>query len=302
MKKLLCLFLISAIILSVCAACAENTGNSDLEALLNAITAAGFEHEISEITWDEDLLTGKAETIIVRSGEQEEHFTVYSYSSNSKAQADTKIVNESGHGFNYRDGRGVQVSWISYPHFFIQGRIIVFYVGNEAWVLDFLSNTLGEPFAGTGQVYSPPQASAFMDKPPAILLTADGEELIYSAAPNMWNGSIYDRTDLIRDMPFLRENSAVLETGAIIAVEVTDYEHRPDNIRIQKCFLDEDGDDIAEREEVLFRQTRELGVYRFDFPFEKAETSDVVFIGYRMFFYWDNEFSNEAEYAFVVLN
>ncbi|MCL2696855.1 MAG: hypothetical protein FWE74_02090 [Oscillospiraceae bacterium] len=155
MKKLLCLFLASITLLAGCAEnagsaeSAKNSRSSDFEALLTAVTENGFEYEISEITWDEDVLTGKAETIIVRSGEQEERFTVYSYSSNNKAQTDTKIVNESGYGFSYRDGRMVQTSWVSYPHFFIQGRIIVFYVGDEAWILDFLYDTLGEPFAGT---------------------------------------------------------------------------------------------------------------------------------------------------------
>jgi hypothetical protein len=141
--------------------------------------------------------------------------------------------------------------------------------------------------------------------PPAISVTADGEVLVYSVAPNIWNGSIYDRTDLIRDVPFLRENSAVLEAGTLIRVEIIDYEHRPDHVKVMRCLFNADGNDIAGRnsEEVLIRQTREVGVYRFDFPFEPEKADeDIAFIGYRMFFYWDNEFGNEAEYAFLVCN
>jgi hypothetical protein len=189
MKNFLCLFLVSAMLLGGCAENAASSGNPesfDLEALLNAVSEAGFDYEYSEIIWNEDVLTGKADAIIVRNGGQEEYFTVYSYDSNKKAQADTKIVNESGHGFNYPDGRMVETSWVSYPHFFKQGRIIAFYCGDEAWILELLSNTLGEPFAGTGRTYIPPPAET-LDSLLHVLSHAGLEHEIIENDPNTVN-------------------------------------------------------------------------------------------------------------------
>lgn len=66
---------------------------------------------------------------------------------------DKEMENEASHidndGFNYNNGsKSVIVCWISSPHFYKKGSLIVKYIGDDKKIISDLKDILGEQFAG----------------------------------------------------------------------------------------------------------------------------------------------------------
>ena len=67
----------------------------------------------------------------------------YEYGSAESAEAKGRQIRPDGSGT-----ATTVVDWISPPHFFLKGRILVLCVGNDAPVLSLLRSVLGPQFAG----------------------------------------------------------------------------------------------------------------------------------------------------------
>jgi hypothetical protein len=65
------------------------------------------------------------------------------YGSASAASADARQISPDGSGT-----ATTKISWVAPPHFFLKGRVMVLYVGNDAAVLSLLQSLLGRQFAG----------------------------------------------------------------------------------------------------------------------------------------------------------
>ena len=62
-------------------------------------------------------------------------------------ESDSLIIDNNGFGYS-RNHTAVNLSWISYPHFYKKGNIIVQYIGKNEKIISNLQNILGKQFAG----------------------------------------------------------------------------------------------------------------------------------------------------------
>lgn len=76
-----------------------------------------------------------------------ESLSIYLYDSDKEAEADAKRIDTMGASYT-NGGHSVQVSWISPPHFYRKGAIIVQYVGGNEKIISDLKSILGNQFAG----------------------------------------------------------------------------------------------------------------------------------------------------------
>jgi hypothetical protein len=69
---------------------------------------------------------------------------LFEYASAADAQADAHQIRADGSGT-----ATTIVDWVAPPHFFLKGRVLVIYVGNDAAVVSLLRGLLGPQFAGS---------------------------------------------------------------------------------------------------------------------------------------------------------
>ena len=68
---------------------------------------------------------------------------VFEYESAEEMESEASQVSSDGGSIGTS-----MVTWMDGPHFYKAGRIIVLYVGSDAFVLDLLENAVGPQFAG----------------------------------------------------------------------------------------------------------------------------------------------------------
>ena len=68
---------------------------------------------------------------------------LFEYGSASAARTDSRKISRDGSGTGT-----MTISWVAPPHFFLKGRVLVLYVGNDAAVVSLLTGVLGAQFAG----------------------------------------------------------------------------------------------------------------------------------------------------------
>jgi len=77
---------------------------------------------------------------------------VFEYATTNAANGDASRVAPDGCAV----GTTIHIGWIAAPHFFMQGRVIVIYVGIDGEVLRLLALALGPQFAGATDTRLPP--------------------------------------------------------------------------------------------------------------------------------------------------
>lgn len=65
---------------------------------------------------------------------------IYEFSDNDIAISQSKTISNDGSQIG-----NAQIEWIDQPHFYLQGKIIVGYIGSNKYILNDLSKILGEP-------------------------------------------------------------------------------------------------------------------------------------------------------------
>lgn len=91
-----------------------------------------------------DILEGERKWVTVN---ETENISVYLYEDNRSMEKDSSYIDEGGTG--YHNGRNsVEVSWVSYPHFYKTENIIVLYVGEDSDVINAIEEIIGKQFAG----------------------------------------------------------------------------------------------------------------------------------------------------------
>jgi len=130
------------------AACTGNSGSEttptpdvyivDKEGLIAALNAADAVREVGDPVKQEYFSVGGA-NIKVR----ETDVLVFEYDSPEAMEADASLVASDGGSIGT-----TMLFWVSTPHFFKAGRIIVVFIGDDAETLAQLQSLLGAQFAG----------------------------------------------------------------------------------------------------------------------------------------------------------
>jgi hypothetical protein len=76
-----------------------------------------------------------------------ESVQIFDFGSSDKAEAEAANVLPDGRTFR---SPNLKLNWSATPYFYLSGRLIVLYVGEDEEVMDILEILLGEPFAGGG--------------------------------------------------------------------------------------------------------------------------------------------------------
>lgn len=132
------------LIITVFAGCSrENKSPSTfcLENFEDAMTDKGYDFEVQEA--EQDFLPTTRKRMII----DDIAIDIYIFNSDEKMESEASNI-DSG-GCSYDNGsKSLNVSWVSFPHFYKKGSLIVQYIGEDETVLSALEDILGEQFAG----------------------------------------------------------------------------------------------------------------------------------------------------------
>ncbi len=148
MRKKMSSLVILLLAVGLLAACGGNRGSDatptpdiyivDKDGLIAALNAADAVREVGDPVVQEYFSVGGANVKV-----RETDILVFEYDSNEDMEADASLVSSDGGSVGT-----TMLFWVSTPHFFKAGRIIVLYVGDDAETLTQLQSLLGVQFAG----------------------------------------------------------------------------------------------------------------------------------------------------------
>lgn len=117
----------------------KNTFNIDQFA--SEMKIKGYELELKDV--ERDFLPTTRKRMIIG----KEALDIYLFGSNKKMEDDAERIDSGGCGYS-NGNKSIKVSWVSYPHFYKRGNIIVQYVGENEKIISDLIDIFGEQFAG----------------------------------------------------------------------------------------------------------------------------------------------------------
>lgn len=140
MKKVFILSLISFLItFAGCSGEKNSKEEFNLEDLKNSIENKGYNFELQDV--QKDFLPTTRKRMVI----DDIAIDIYIFSSNKKMEREASYIDSDGSGYN--NGRkAIKVSWISSPHFYKKGSLIVQYVGENVTIISDLEDILGEQF------------------------------------------------------------------------------------------------------------------------------------------------------------
>lgn len=113
----------------------------NLEKFEEAMKDKGYNFEIQDVK--KDFLPTTRKRMVMG----DTALDIYIFKSNKKMESEASNI-DSG-GCSYSNGRkAVNVSWVSFPHFYKKGKLIVQYVGENENIISDLEDILGKQFAG----------------------------------------------------------------------------------------------------------------------------------------------------------
>jgi hypothetical protein len=110
----------------------------DKEGLIAALNAADAVREVGDPVLQEYFSVGGASVKV-----RESDILVFEYDSKEAMEADASLVTADGGSIGT-----TMLTWVSAPHFYKAGIIIVVYIGDDAETLSQLESLLGVQFAG----------------------------------------------------------------------------------------------------------------------------------------------------------
>jgi hypothetical protein len=119
-----------------------STKNIDIEQFQTAMKDKGYKFKILDV--EQDFLPTTRKRMMM---EDKEAIDLYLFSSNKKMESEANNIDNNG--FGYHSGSiYINVSWISHPHFYKNGKMIVQYVGINESIISDLRDIFGEQFIG----------------------------------------------------------------------------------------------------------------------------------------------------------
>ena len=141
---ILYLIAVSLLFSSIITGCSksDNTQNTyHLEDFESAIKDKGYVYEVEEAQQDFLPTTRKRMIIINKT------LDIYLFDNDQKMEKEAGFIDNDGSGYD-NGSTAIKVSWVSYPHFYKKGSLIVQYIGEDEDFMADLSDILGEQFAG----------------------------------------------------------------------------------------------------------------------------------------------------------
>lgn len=159
MRKIIALGLVIAYMTLILAGCSKNqkTSEQNTEDNISTIISSLEDHgyTVEKESAEKQLLTGERYRLVLNNS-LDSQVVIYEYENREKAKADADCIDKSGTKIlfaNGEEGTGVNVDWISIPHYYLYGNLIVEYVGTEESILSSLRNVCGPYFAGGADYY-----------------------------------------------------------------------------------------------------------------------------------------------------
>ena len=141
MKRILSIILLSLITLSLLG-CRNEISDTAYNDFITKLEEMDFSVTSEDV--DEDILQGERKWLTIN---KTENISVYFYESNAKMEKDASYIDSGGSSYN--NGKdAVEISWVSFPHFYKTENIIVLYVGEDADLIHALEEIIGDQFAG----------------------------------------------------------------------------------------------------------------------------------------------------------
>jgi len=142
-KKTIFFFLLAIFLISA-AGCKDNNSdvnNYGLEEFIAELKAKNYDFTLKEV--GKNFLPTTRKRISIG----DEAIDVYVFKNNKGMEKEAAKIEPSGFGYQSKT-KAVKVSWISVPHFYKKGRIIVQYIGENEKIIADLKEILGPQFAG----------------------------------------------------------------------------------------------------------------------------------------------------------
>lgn len=141
------LLLGALIVLASCAAGGSTASHGgpvrDYVSLVDNLRAAGATvtptGEVSQ-----PFLTGSGQAITVNDAPVQ----AYEYPSDQAASEEASRIAPDGSSIRTTTGGATHIDWMEAPHFYLQGRVLVLYLGSDAATLALLTQVLGTQIAG----------------------------------------------------------------------------------------------------------------------------------------------------------
>lgn len=110
----------------------------------NSMKDKGYKFEIKDV--QQDFLPTERKRMMI----DENAIDIYLFNNNKAMENEANYIDNDG--FSYNNGyKSVHVSWVSLPHFYKKGTLIVQYIGEDKKIISDLKDILGEQFAGDKQ-------------------------------------------------------------------------------------------------------------------------------------------------------
>jgi hypothetical protein len=143
-RHLLALFLF---LLAACGTAPQSHGGQvqDQVSLIDALRSKNVTVDISGAV-TQPFLNQQSGTTVRLSGSTlaaPADVQLFEYGTAAAAASDAHQIRADGSG-----NSNTIVDWVAPPHFFVKGRVLVIYVGNDRGVVSLLSSLLGSQFAG----------------------------------------------------------------------------------------------------------------------------------------------------------
>ena len=141
MKKFIIISLIGLFMtFTGCSGIDNSKSDYDLEKFEDALKDKGYQFEIKDV--QKDFLPTTKKRIIIK----DEALDIYIFKNNKKMESEASNIDRGG--CSYSGKNAADISWVSLPHFYKKGSLIVQYVGENETITSDLADILGEQFAG----------------------------------------------------------------------------------------------------------------------------------------------------------
>jgi hypothetical protein len=135
---------IALLIITVLVGCSRENNSQNtfsIEQFENAMEERGYRFEIKDA--QQDFLPTTRKRMII----DDKAIDIYLFSSAKKMETEASRIDSGGCSYSH-DSKTVSVSWVSPPHFYKKGNLIIQYIGEDEIIISDLEDILGEQFAG----------------------------------------------------------------------------------------------------------------------------------------------------------